>query len=820
MKTIEHKKGKEGRGSVKGTLLLSLLIFCGLAIIGIGSAAAAPSVSVSPASTTGLSTGSTFSIDVLVDSESYSLRACNIDLTYNSTALSVVSVTYENLLGTSANVLDVSDTTDDGCITSSIARKTAVNPSAPASGTYITVNFEVKSGAADAMYTLDLSSVTLKDENNDDIPGVVVTDGTATVGVPAATPSVAISPASTTGLSTGGTFSIDVLVDSLTYNLRACNIDLTYNSTALSVVSVTYAGLLGTSANVLDVSDTTDDGCITSSIARKTAVNPSAPASGTYITVNFEVKSGAADATYTLDLSSVTLKDENNDAIPGVVVTDGTAIVGEAAPTLTWVTEPPASVTQGNDVTFRVSFSETADYYFRIENSIGGVVWRYPTTGTNTAMNPTAKTWTTTTDTPTGDYTIIININDVDNAGIRTVTVQAAPVLHVVINEFIAARWTYPATDLIELYNPTDADVDLTDWTLVAHDPETTTAIALLDGETITAGGYLVYECVAEGPITGISQSGDILILKNGTTEVDRVAWGDYDDGNLDDNAPEPGLENSTGRDPNGVDTDVDIDDFSVFTNTTIGASNTPPIDITPPVVTSPTATPPSILADGIEESQLSVTVTDDSEIHSVTIDLYAIGGSATAVMTDMGDNVYSVTTTAASGTEGIHSLPVNATDIYGNSNTAVSIPLTVGELVPPTVSIDTDTTFYVQGNTMHVGLDVTNPGAARDVRFAVWLELPTGGMYVLTYTSVTLPAGLDYSNPDFAVFTLPDIPTGTYIWNAALIAPTGPIEPPFICDDTWDWYFYSPVGTETPTEDITTVLEQAKDTVVIDFGK
>ena len=256
--------------------------------------------------------------------------------------------------------------------------------------------------------------------------------------------------------------------------------------------------------------------------------------------------------------------------------------------------------------------------------------------------------------------------------------------------------------------------------------------------------------------------------------------------------------------------------------NTTTGLSvvnNTQTITVevsTPPVVTSPTATPSTIPADGTTESLLSVTVTDDSEIHSVTIDLHAIGGSATTVMTDMGDNVYSVTTTAAPGTEGIHSLPVNATDIHGYSNTSVSIQLTVG--VEPTVTISTDKTSYKYGDTMYVGLKVTNPGAARSVRFALWLELPEDGIYVLyTPTSVTLPAGFDYTKPNFVEIPLPYIPDGTYTWHAALIEPSGPIEPPFISHDTAPWTF-SLFGAETPTEDITTVLEQT--TVVIDFDE
>ena len=131
-----------------------------------------------------------------------------------------------------------------------------------------------------------------------------------------------------------------------------------------------------------------------------------------------------------------------------------------------------------------------------------------------------------------------------------------------------------------------------------------------------------------------------------------------------------------------------------------------------------------------------------------------------------------------------------------------------------PTVSIYTDKTSYTTGDTMHVGLDITNLGDALPVKFAVWLEMPGGGIHVLTYASVTLPAGRDYSNPDFTMFTLPSIPAGTYTWNAALIEPSGPIEP-FISHDTTSWEF---VRTGAPTKDIARTLEHT--TVAIDFGE
>ena len=118
-------------------------------------------------------------------------------------------------------------------------------------------------------------------------------------------------------------------------------------------------------------------------------------------------------------------------------------------------------------------------------------------------------------------------------------------------------------------------------------------------------------------------------------------------------------------------------------------------VDVTPPMVMNPTANPPSIPADGITESQLNVTVTDESGIDVVMIDLSPIGGSATQVMSYIGGNVYSVSVTAAPGTPpGTYCLQVNATDIYGNSNTSVCIPLTITAVEHPTVDISTAVSY------------------------------------------------------------------------------------------------------------------------------
>jgi len=104
--------------------------------------------------------------------------------------------------------------------------------------------------------------------------------------------------------------------------------------------------------------------------------------------------------------------------------------------------------------------------------------------------------------------------------------------------------------------------------------------------------------------------------------------------------------------------------------------------DITPPTVTDPAAIPDSITADGVEESELSVNVTDTSGIYTVTIDLSPIGGNPAQLMIRIaGTDTYTTTTTVAAGTTlGMYGLPVTATDNSPNRNTNsdVSILLTV----------------------------------------------------------------------------------------------------------------------------------------------
>lgn len=114
--------------------------------------------------------------------------------------------------------------------------------------------------------------------------------------------------------------------------------------------------------------------------------------------------------------------------------------------------------------------------------------------------------------------------------------------------------------------------------------------------------------------------------------------------------------------------------------------------ETTPPQVTNPTANPSSIPEDTDfeprwgETSQLNISVTDDCGVASVTINLSSIGGLPGQPMIRIpGSDIWTVTINASVGTAMCynesyipHNPTVCATDIFGNVNTSVNIPLIV----------------------------------------------------------------------------------------------------------------------------------------------
>jgi len=138
--------------------------------------------------------------------------------------------------------------------------------------------------------------------------------------------------------------------------------------------------------------------------------------------------------------------------------------------------------------------------------------------------------------------------------------------------------------------------------------------------------------------------------------------------------------------------------------------------DTTPPIVTDPSANPSSIAADGVQESQLNVTVTDESGIFSVTVDHSSVGGPSAKEMVkiDLNSNIYTTTTTAAVGTPpGTYDLQITAIDnsTNRNSNTSVSIPLTVTAPAPVTYAIWANSTKHKHAIQWSGSSNVVNGG-------------------------------------------------------------------------------------------------------------
>lgn len=138
------------------------------------------------------------------------------------------------------------------------------------------------------------------------------------------------------------------------------------------------------------------------------------------------------------------------------------------------------------------------------------------------------------------------------------------PEYFVKINE-IYSRSLVDSKEQIELFNPTPVEVALTNCSLF----DGTNHLIQISGFTIPANGFLILRL----PNTILNNSGDELRYVCDGDLKDRVAWGDWDDGNLADNAPNPDKDGVIGRYPDGKDTDIDSNDF-VKLSPSLGSTN------------------------------------------------------------------------------------------------------------------------------------------------------------------------------------------------------------------------------------------------------
>jgi len=104
------------------------------------------------------------------------------------------------------------------------------------------------------------------------------------------------------------------------------------------------------------------------------------------------------------------------------------------------------------------------------------------------------------------------------------------------------------------------------------------------------------------------------------------------------------------------------------------------------------------------------------------------------------------------------------------------------------TVSIYTDKYTYHGGDTMYLGLNVTNPDSVKYICIAIGLKFQDGSTYLYIHQhSVVLPIGLDYTNPSFRTTVLPSLPKGIYTWHAAFLERTNH---KIIVEDKARWEF------------------------------
>ncbi|MBI5728370.1 MAG: lamin tail domain-containing protein, partial [Candidatus Magasanikbacteria bacterium] len=157
-----------------------------------------------------------------------------------------------------------------------------------------------------------------------------------------------------------------------------------------------------------------------------------------------------------------------------------------------------------------------------------------------------------------------------------TISTGALPLL--TINEFLADPVAGEA-EWLELYNAATSSVDLSGWTV----RDGLGAIAASTG-TIAASGFFVIEL----PSSRLNNDGDAIFLVSASTTMDTVSYGNWDDGNVPNNAPKAAKGNSVARRRDGQDSGNDAADFAETTNATKGGANI--INAPAPVAASPTS--------------------------------------------------------------------------------------------------------------------------------------------------------------------------------------------------------------------------------------
>jgi len=181
--------------------------------------------------------------------------------------------------------------------------------------------------------------------------------------------------------------------------------------------------------------------------------------------------------------------------------------------------------------------------------------------------NWTGSDWIIFKATDTGNLFVVSN-------NVTLTVTSEIEIPEIKINEFVSEP--LEGADWIEFYNPNDVGVDLSNCKI--RDGSATNELGL--SGAIASKSFSVFEWDGK-----LNKDGDIIKLYCNEELVDSVSYGNWNDGNLTDNAPAPGEGESAGRNPDGKDSSIDSGDFIIFTFPTKGLANIIINDEIPPEV-------------------------------------------------------------------------------------------------------------------------------------------------------------------------------------------------------------------------------------------
>ncbi len=184
----------------------------------------------------------------------------------------------------------------------------------------------------------------------------------------------------------------------------------------------------------------------------------------------------------------------------------------------------------------------------------------------STPPTTTPSTQPSTTSTATASTTSTSATSTTSSTAAQSSATAAATPPAIVLNEVVSDP-ADGAHEWVELYWGGSSPVALDGATI--EDAKGT--IATLSG---SIGGETSF-VIATIATSRLNNSGDAVILKwRDGSVLDRMTYGDENDGNLADNAPAPPKNASLIRTPDGAKTGVDLNDWRVTTAVTPGAAN------------------------------------------------------------------------------------------------------------------------------------------------------------------------------------------------------------------------------------------------------